>query len=107
MNQQQIFENMIKGEWKPLMAKYKDYNGIDADVTVLCTSEDSCIEDYDIHAICSAVNNTYGKGINPESVEKMRGALEQILKLHDDGRLDTISVVAGPIAQQALTAAKL
>jgi hypothetical protein len=36
-------------------------------------------------AICSAVNNTYGKRINPESVEKMKQLLEEIIEECNNG----------------------
>lgn len=36
--------------------------------------------DANAQAICKAVNNTYGKGINPEAVESLKEALEVLIK---------------------------
>ena len=100
MNQTAIFQNMTKGEW------YND------DVTVWRNAEkiaqlwnkleeDFANTPYNAFAIKHAVNNTYGKGINPESVEKLRDALyflNQFADLTENQR---------ELAKEALNASKL
>jgi hypothetical protein len=101
MNQQEIFQNMTKGEWKEL-------NGFisDSDDNLICQFFDRFEDDMELAlfnrpAIISAVNNTYGKGINPESVENLYKLLEKELEKYGpdtDGRY---------VIEEALTAAKL
>lgn len=35
-------------------------------------------------AICNAVNNTYNKNINPESVEGLYNALEEMIRMYEE-----------------------
>jgi hypothetical protein len=71
MTQQEIFQNMTKGEWRyyaPLMridAMHEDGGLIIAE---------NLTHRFDGNAAISAVNNTYGKGINPESAEKIKNS---------------------------------
>ena len=94
MNQTEIFQNMTKGKW--LTQKWVEVKGES------CVSEITAangvpygtgvakvvyegnqnlnaeVINGTANAIISAVNNTYGKGINPESVEKMKSVLQKI-----------------------------
>ncbi len=80
--------NITKGEWtsKDLHITSKDGKRIGN--TLLMSFEDDgrgrIIKDTEgesnAEAIVTAVNNTYGKGINPESVPTLLATLEEILK---------------------------
>lgn len=59
--------NLVASNWNGI----KDENG---DIIATVTSSPD-MEKFQ-QKIISAVNNTYGKGINPEGVEKMRQVLE-------------------------------
>lgn len=99
MNQTEIFKNMTKGEWyygdsyknfgKPSagqwvqMDLYSQLTPKKHDTTSIGKLSFTA-KGYDefekcesmMKGICLSVNNTYGKGINPESVSKMKRALE-------------------------------
>jgi hypothetical protein len=90
MNELKIFQQMDKGIW--VMSQV---GGISVNGKVITDNE------FNGYAACEAVNNTYGKGINPESVEKMKEVLEMIQR-----SVDPLSM-AGIAIKEALTAAKL
>jgi len=76
MTQQEIKENMTQGTWN-FTPKYditiNDINqGCDCGHTSILVSKENTL------AITHAINNTYGKGINPESVPDMYNALQSI-----------------------------
>jgi hypothetical protein len=83
MTQQQIFQNMTKGEWKledsGLVSYYSVVTDADNDFDVLSVKK-AHIKKANIEAITAAVNNTYGKGINPEGVEATNKGLSDLIK---------------------------
>ena len=86
MTQQEIFQNMDKYERQPLplnsrTPRYKANKFAEA----------------------SAINNTYLKGINPESVER----LKELLELIATNYADMLSEPMYNKIEEALTAAKL
>ena len=89
MNQTEIFQNMTKGEWN--------------DEAQIIPSMANKLAKF------SAVNNTYGKGINPESVEKMKTGYETILKIYAAGNAHTAEGITTimTICKEALNTAKL
>jgi hypothetical protein len=76
MTQQEIFQNMTKLPWFwHVQGSKLILTGEFAEMKVATMNVE--VDDHtNVKAIESAVNNTYGKGINPESVEKMKQALE-------------------------------
>lgn len=59
-------------------------------------------------AICHAVNNTYGKGIDPTKVEEMREVLNMILlSIEGGGRTVTFNDLQIAHIQELLNSAKL
>jgi hypothetical protein len=81
MTQQEIFQNMTYGQWKEVEAD-STYSIIKKDEQFgrIFICEGIRGKGYgmaDALAITSAVNNTYGKGINPESVETLVKLLEE------------------------------
>ena len=133
MKQTEIFQNMTKGEWylsgspvalnryKIPFKSVKTSKGIGGVIIASVMGNTLPPTDFPTHAerkklnaeanaavIVSAVNNTYGKGINPESVEKMRDALsfcQSVIK--SQGMFDLSERTAYDKAEEALTAAKL
>lgn len=99
MTQQEIFQNMTKGEW----------TGVEFD-----SKRRPVQRAHNKAAAAIAVNATYGKGINPESVEKWQNLLTRMYVAigdsdnYQNGRIDTDLVLefANEI-KEALTAAKL
>jgi hypothetical protein len=88
MTQKEIKENM------PQLPLQTDYDGStvtdDMGEHVLkCQSEHytSVVDNYMQHAIVHAINNTYGKKINPESVPDMYNALT-LIELNLMGSID-------------------
>ncbi len=95
MMQQEIFQNMTKGEWPIYKHQWNDS---------------------DLEAAASAVNNTYGKGINPEGVENIKDALIKCQQIFNRLAVNGVypesqHVLNGgeghAFIEQALTAAKL
>lgn len=76
-----IKENMTKGEWS--IKKHNSYVIETNEGAEICATFGDCTsEEEDISnraAIVSAVNNTWGKGINPEKVEEMYDMLDLLL----------------------------
>lgn len=78
MTQQEIFKNMTKGEWKGNYTTHAQIQAADPNdkewirpVGIMGGNYHEEAE-ANMYGVCSAVNNTYGRGINPESVEKMK-----------------------------------
>lgn len=86
---------MTKGEWKKA-----GYLWVSKD-----TSQQVRTHFADELAKVSAVNNTYGKGINPEGVEKMKSNYEKIDAELSKPQPDLRIIVL--LVEEALTAAKL
>ena len=83
MTQQEIKKNMTQGTWN-FTPKYditiNDINqGCDCGHTSILVSKENTL------AITHAINNTYGKGINPESVSEMYNALKLLAAYFEDG----------------------
>lgn len=93
MTQQEIFQNMTKGElsytnFKP-QDRFEVYSDSSRTVIAKINYNDATGKNIEheanVEAICSAVNNTYGKGINPEGVEKIYNkALNLAHKISDN-----------------------
>jgi hypothetical protein len=81
MNQQEIKENMTKGE-----ITYVSYANI-LQIQSSCfygepdllNLEETPNAEANAEAIVHAINNTYGKGINPESVSEMYNTLQGVV----------------------------
>ena len=73
MTQQEIKSKMTKGEWVVDNVDDIINNGDGLPNPSIEFSRNIVANGY---AICSAINNTYGKGINPEKVEILYKALE-------------------------------
>ena len=80
MNQQEIFQNMTKGK---LFRDESGFVSTNSSAEGLLMFADANVNDRDIdereantEAIITAVNATYGKGINPKGIEKMKTMLE-------------------------------
>lgn len=113
MDQTEIFQNMTKGEWseEPHNASFLTANNIG-----IARFYDRMDDDYpntraNICAVISAVNNTYGKGVNPESVEKMIACLDDIrsktYSTNDGNYRSDFTADLFKKIDEALTAAKL
>lgn len=120
MTQTEIFQNMTKGEWEVMQPQWTEkrytkggpFHSIvtyaiatDRGQHVTEFTKDHKLEKYasaDANAVALAVNNTYGKGINPESVEKLKAFAEYVLTWNsfEDHPI-------GKKAKEALTAVKL
>jgi len=109
MNQTEIFQNMTKGEWKIMPMQGVEINSTESrDSFIHCNdlSKDyhgvSVGDKANTELIIMMHRNTIGKGINPESVEKMYNALKSIVegeyKNPDSHKM---------IAKEVLNAAKL
>lgn len=76
MTQQEIKENMTQGTWIEDDCIPKSINN----QLVICWKQDKWLNNHDSVANClaitHAINNTYCKGINPESVPEMYNALQ-------------------------------
>lgn len=70
MSPQEIFQNMTKGEW--------EMSNI---LGVMCNGKVIDDKQMNGHAAVLAVNNTFGKGINPEGVEGNNRRLERSLHI--------------------------
>lgn len=106
MDAKTIKEQMTKGEWKPSFTEYpknpkKIYDGVCVILdnhfsggqfiekivdTVLPDSDEVYAKihqniEADVHAITTAVNNTYGKGLNPEVYEDVVNGLDWALSM--------------------------
>ena len=89
MNQQEIKENMTQGEWVVSPTNWSDieFGVYDKEkyafgtfVVGSCNSNFYELGVSNTLAITHAINNTYGKGINPESVSEMYNALTVMAK---------------------------
>jgi len=122
MNQTEIFQNMTRREWKLELPNpnhehdhlaFAVYTGTEREPRWVCevvmynTLPNDGKQEPNARAMISAVNNTYGKGINPESVEKMKAALEAIKRVSDNTVPDPTLIKIWELANFALTAAKL
>jgi hypothetical protein len=85
MTQQEIFQNMTKLPWFwHVQGSKLILTGEFAEMKVATMNVE--VDDHtNVKAIESAVNNTYGKGINPESVEKMRTYIQYEYELYENG----------------------
>jgi hypothetical protein len=95
MTQQEIFQNMTKGEWA--------FNP-----EISATDKLLRRQMFDTAASATAVNNTYGKGINPESVGEYAAIVKELAEL--DNMEPDFAIKATRLsfrAYDALTAAKL
>jgi hypothetical protein len=115
MNQQQIFENMTKGEWQIMNGHPSEINSTKSrDSFIQCNdlSKDfhgtSETDKANAELICLLKRETIDKRINPEGVEKMKDTLQSALyfmeKLEEHGVInkDLIEKI-----EEALTSAKL
>ena len=86
MTQQEIKENMTKGTWVSSNA-YCIVEINKGSIDLWDIDEDRNIHDPKANAlaITHAINNTYGKGINPESVPEMYNALQTLKAYFVDG----------------------
>lgn len=80
MDAKTIYQNMTKGEWVP-----SNETILNDRYVKVCQFFNKMEEDYENKnankaAICSAVNSTYGKGINPESVWQMLNQLKEYVE---------------------------
>lgn len=88
MNQQEIKENMTQGTW---VVTYDEHIQADSDIGYFIAdcgfknSKNDLAFKHNPHAITHAINNTYGKGINPESVSEMYNALKLLAAYFEDG----------------------
>jgi hypothetical protein len=104
MKQQEIFQNMTKGEWAT--TRYNDgqyaitVNGVGYEERYLSDEEDQANGE----AICYSVNlfqKLISQGINPEGVEKMYDTLNYIDTYYGE------AMKLSAMIKEALTAAKL
>jgi len=86
MTQQKIKENLPQ---LPLQTYYEFGNVVDHEGKLIVATD---TDDYPAEtdsamdfAIVHAINNTYGKGINPESVSEMYNALKLLAAYFEDG----------------------
>jgi hypothetical protein len=87
MNQQEIKANMTQGTW---VVTHDEHIQADSDIGYFIAdcgfknnNKDLSFK-YNPHAITHAINNTYGRGINPKSVPDMFNVLNTICYyLHD------------------------
>lgn len=94
MNQQEIKANMTQGTWVVSPTKWSDieFGVYDKEKYAFGTFIiGSCNSNFYQLGICNtlaithAINNTYGKGINPESVSEMYNALKLLAAYFEDG----------------------
>jgi hypothetical protein len=88
MNQQEIKANMTQGTW----IANDNYCIVEINkgsIEIWEMDDDRCMHDAkaNAEAITHAINNTYGKGINPESVPDMFNALT-LIELNLNGAID-------------------
>lgn len=81
---QEIKSGMSKGIWH---IKPNESNWIESDENIERVSLDDSIpgHEYDAAAICSAVNNTYGINVNPDSISEMVAFIQTMADMHSDG----------------------
>ena len=91
MNQTEIFQNMTQSKLSLSFSNSIPYimDGAGRYIATVSSLEDGKENDLrraetnaNAGALCNSWNNTYGKGINPESVEKMKEILERLLTVH-------------------------
>lgn len=122
MNQQEIFQNMTKGDWFWAVHPKKNTRLIvfaDRIDNQVCEMNVELDDNANAHAIVAAVNHwskLIGKGINPESVEVTNKGLTDLIKwveltampiLRSYGHDDEILPKGLDKWKEALTAAKL
>lgn len=113
--QQEIFQNMTKGEWKANGHYIETETGrilFEANVDVEETAAQTIINNKralaNVQAIVIMKRETIGKGINPESVERLKKALKNILAIvTDDNELLKEYPIDINEAEEALFASKL
>jgi len=99
MNQQEIKENMTKGTW---VVTYDEHIQADSDIGYFIAdcgfknSKNDLAFKHNPHAITHAINNTYGKNINPESVSEMYDAL---VLMNDILHSENIGIISGIIKE--------
>jgi hypothetical protein len=111
MNQQEIFQNMTK-DWSFAVngeERFPFTINSKSDGRGICFFQEKNRSERDeVYANGRAVivmyNNTYGKGINPEGVEKMKAVLEHLLTLEAFKKRFPFLAT---LSEEALTAAKL
>jgi hypothetical protein len=116
MTQTEIFQNMTKGEWQIMNGHPSEINSTKSrDSFIQCNdlSKDfhgtSETDKANAELIAMMHRETVGKGINPESVEKMREALRIIAESfwsENEPFEERVDVLQN-IAREALTSAKL
>lgn len=93
MTHQEIKENMTQGTWvvDPAGYSFTDFGVISKKyaggtfVAGRCNNNFKELSTCNTLAITHAINNTYGKGINPESVPDMFNALQSLKAYFVDG----------------------
>lgn len=102
MNQQEIKANLPKLPIEPLKGTKEivDYQG---NYLLECNSETySATQDIALQlAIVHAINNTYDKGINPESVPDMYNALQTIDEILHAETMGEVSKIIKDILKKA------
>jgi len=97
MNQQEIKNNMTQGTW---VVTHDEHIQADSDIGYFIadcgfknSNKDFAFK-HNPHAIVHAINNTYGKGINPESVSDMYNALKVLSAYFEEGEIyDNIQII--------------
>lgn len=91
MNTQEIYQN--EREWKTSGASYDSYSNCykswvrqdeSKAIGILVADVDEVMCEGMALSIAKSLNNTFGKGINPESVERMKNTLRLIEKYYSD-----------------------
>jgi hypothetical protein len=98
MTQQEIFQNMTKGEWRFEGSKLRSKSNI-----LIATN----LTKNDAEGILLMKRETIDKGINPESVEKIYENLARIIDRIEENNLQDQFPSAYTRAKESLTAAKL
>lgn len=110
MDSKQIYEGMTKGEWLIHDRAFCSVTSNGVDVIAACGTSSSNVEDLlprqtaNANAITSAVNGTYGVGIDPCKVKEMYDMLQNLTYLvkHDPKQTRTYKELT-----ELLNAAKL
>lgn len=101
--------NKYSHPWR--IGAHKDEVNDNSGVLVCLCSKDNGQDEIDAAAIVSAVNNTFGKGFDPEKVEEMYRMLKRLAQanvmIEDDSQILSIGVDEYEELEQLLTSAKL
>jgi len=89
MTQKEIKQNMTQGEWNfTYSSKDNNYQIYNADTVAPIANLDNSgfsPANNNVQAICHAVNNTYGIGIDPTKVGEMHRLLSLVSNILDEG----------------------